>query len=176
MARELFVHLPRHPPVREIFIPNHRIKPDEVRITAGAAPQPHIPRCGRLVLPSPTFQGVGSSVVCSSRWIHGRDMQKERVGLPCNYNMRAHNALPCNYNMRGSGWQHEDAILREHDGAVITIFLFFLFLIREAYSRSSQIMFVIRDVKTETCPARISDLTSGVSRICISYVVTYFAL
>jgi hypothetical protein len=122
MARELFVHLPRHPPVREIFIPNHRIKPDEVRITAGAAPQPHIPRCGRLVLPSPTFQGVGSSVVCSSRRIRGRDMQKERVGLPCNY------------NMRGSGWQHEDAILREHDGAVITIFLFFLFLIREAYT------------------------------------------
>jgi hypothetical protein len=52
----------------------------------------------------------------------------------------------------GSGWWHEDAVPRDRDGVVIT--------------------FIIGDVKTEMCPAHISDLAWGASAICVSYVVS----
>jgi hypothetical protein len=48
----------------------------------------------------------------------------------------------------GSGRWHEDVIPHERDGAVIAIFLFSLFSIIGAHSRSSQVMFVIGDANT----------------------------
>jgi hypothetical protein len=48
----------------------------------------------------------------------------------------------------GSGRWREDVVPHERDGAVIAIFLFSLFSIIGAHSRSSQVMFVIGDANT----------------------------